>query len=95
MIDNCGEINLFVLTYSVGIPLGTGLVILLLLFCCCSHLFVGPCFYNVGLSILSSFVIILLRKRELVALLYCVNAVVWSPVCCISSSLSSGLVCGL
>ena len=92
MIDNCGEMNLFVANYSVGIPLGIGLVILLLLICCCSHLFVGPCFI---MWFLVSFLYIYLLKRELVALLNCVHAVVWLSVSCISSSLCSELLCGL
>ena len=54
---------------------------------------VGSLFYGVVLSILSSFTIILLRKRVLVALL-CVFAVVWLSVFCVFSSQCCGLVCG-
>ena len=49
-------------------------------------------FCTVVLSVLSSFAIISLKKRELVALL-CALTVVWLLVLCVSSSQCHGLVC--
>ena len=50
-----------------------------------------PWFCNVVFDILSSFVIISLRRKELVALLNCILAVIWLSVFCVSSS--RGIVC--
>ena len=52
------------------------------------------CDWSLLLSDLSSFEIISLRKRELLALL-CFLAVVWLSVLCASSMWCCGLVCGL
>ena len=71
---------------------------LLLLPSVCRGSVFGPCFVLAVLSVLSSFAIILMRKRELVTLfvflMYCELVTVRLLVLCVSSLGCRGLVCG-
>ena len=54
----------------------------------------GPCFLMQYLvSVLSSFAIILMEKRELVALLNCLPIMFVTVTACVSSSWCGGLIC--
>ena len=52
-------------------------------------------FCNVVLSILSSFAVIWMRKRDLALYLYCALAVLWLSEFCVCSLWCHKLVCGL
>ena len=74
-------------------PLGGGTVVVYpICSICVDFVFL---FCNVVLSILSSFAVIWMRKRDLALYLYCALAVLWMSEFCVCSLWYHMLVCGL